>query len=140
MKFNIEGRTQTVYACNDCGWCQIKKNFIKNGQELACGLCKGPADPVDEIQHSTGMSNFGYRQLLKTLEQNTDGVGSATVNNIEQHYDNPDNFLSAAKKAYQEMEFEELKQVNGIGDETVQNIALTVADEQEWDNGAIFQL
>jgi len=86
------------------------------------------------------MSNFGYRQLLKTLEQNTDGVGSATVNNIEQHYDNPDNFLSAAKKAYQEMEFEELKQVNGVGDETVKNIALTVADEQEWDNGAIFQL
>jgi len=140
MKFNIEGRTQTVYSCNDCGWCQIKKNFITNGQEIACGLCKGPADPVDEIQHSTGMSNFGYRQLLETLEQNTDGVGSATVNNIEQHYDNPDNFLSAAKKAYQEMYFEELKQVNGVGDETVKNIALTVADEQEWDNGAIFQL
>lgn len=103
-------------------------------------MCGGPAQKVREIQPSVGMSDFKYRKLLAALEESADGVGAATVENIEQHFDEGDDFLDAAEVAHQERELGELKSVDGVGEASAKSIALTIADHEGWDDGAIFQL
>jgi hypothetical protein len=136
MSFTIEGGVKKVYACNDCGWCQIEKHF---GEEQTCLMCGGDGRKVEEIQPSTGMSNFKYRELLERLEEDAAGVGAATVANIEQHFEEGDNFRDAAEAGYREMEFDDLIAVDGVGQASAKEIALTIADEEGWENGAIFQ-
>lgn len=136
MSFTIEGRAKEVYACKNCGWCQIEKHF---GDDTTCLMCGGDGHKVQEIQPSTGMSSFKYRQLLERLEEDAAGVGAATVENIEQHFEEGDDFLDAAEVAHQEMEYDDLLAVDGVGEASAKEIALTIADEEEWENGAIFE-
>jgi len=139
MSFTIEGGVKKVYACNDCGWCQIEKHFVSSGDGLNCTLCNGAAEQIEEIQPSTGMSNFKYRELLERLEEDAAGVGAATVANIEQHFEEGDNFRDAAEAGYREMEFDDLIAVDGVGQASAKEIALTIADEEGWEDGAIFE-
>jgi len=136
MSFTIEGGVKKVYACNDCGWCQIEKHF---GDDKTCLMCGGEGRKVQEIQPSTGMSNFKYRELLERLEEDAAGVGAATVANIEQHFEEGDNFRDAAEAGYREMEFDDLIAVDGVGQASAKEIALTIADEEGWEDGAIFE-
>lgn len=137
MSFNISGGVTEVWRCTECGWCQIKANF-KPGP--SCVMCDGAGEKMREQESTTGMSNFAYRQLLDEVEEHASGVGAATVDNIEQHFDDGNNFLDAAEDAYQEMDYDTLKEVSGIGTESAKQIALTVADYESWEGGALFVL
>jgi hypothetical protein len=137
VSFDIKGGTQTVYSCENCGWCQTEKHF---GEGQACLLCGGDGNKISEIQPSVGMSDFKYRELLTRLEEDSDGVGSTTVENIEEHFDEGDDFLDAAEAAYQEMEYDGLTAVKGVGDASAKSIALTMAEREGWENGAIFEM
>ena len=139
MSFNIEGGVRKVYSCTECGWCQTEKHFVSSSDDLQCGLCGGPAEKIEEIQPSTGMSSFKYRELLERLKEDAAGVGGATVANIEQHFEEGEDFRDAAEAGYQEMKFDDLKAVDGVGHASAKEIALTIADEEGWENGAIFQ-
>lgn len=85
------------------------------------------------------MSSFKYRELLERLKEDAAGVGGATVANIEQHFEEGEDFRDAAEAGYQEMKFDDLKAVDGVGHASAKEIALTIADEEGWENGAIFQ-
>jgi NAD-dependent DNA ligase len=85
------------------------------------------------------MSDFKYRGLLTSLEEEADGVGSATIANIEQHFEEGDDFLDAAEAAYQEMEYDDLLAIDGVGEASAKSIALTMADKEGWEDGAIFE-
>jgi hypothetical protein len=138
MSFDIDGAVQTVYSCDSCGWCQIEKHFASGGDGLRCTMCNSPATAIDEITERAGMSDFRYRQLLDELEENASGVGSATVESIEQHFEDGDDFLDAVEAAYQEIELAELEAVDGVGTQSAKEIATTVAAHEDWDNGALF--
>jgi hypothetical protein len=140
MSFTIDGATQTVYACQDCSWCQIERHFVSDGDSLICTLCGGSAEIVDEIQPSVGMSDFKYRNLLSILEEETPGVGPATIEHIEQHFDDGDDFLDAVEDAFRELDYDGLTAVDNIGSATAREIAITIGAEEDWDGGAIVGL
>jgi len=139
MSFTIDGASETVYKCDECGWSQTARHFVSSGDNLACTMCGGQPSKQREIQPSVGMSDFKYRELLAALDESADGVGATTVENIETHFESGDDFLKAAEAAYQELEYEALEAVTGIGRASAKEIALTIAAEQGWENGAIFQ-
>ncbi len=136
MSFDIKGGTEEVWSCTECSWCCTKKHFT---DDSTCVFCGGDGEKISEIQPSVGMSDFKYRQLLTQLNEAADGVGDTTVENIEQHFEEGDDFLDAAEIAYQEMEYDDLLAVNGVGEASAKSIALTIADHEDWDDGAIFQ-
>lgn len=136
MSFDIKGGTETIYSCEDCGWCQTEKHF---GEGQTCLMCGGDGQKIREIQPSVGMSDFKYRELLAALNENADGVGDTTVENIEQHFEEGDDFLDAAEAAHQERELGELQSVDGVGEASAKSIALTIADSEGWEDGAIFR-
>jgi ERCC4-type nuclease len=86
------------------------------------------------------MSALKYQQLLARLEDDATGVGAGTVANIRDHFESGDDFLDAAEVAYQEMEFDALEAVDGIGQSSAKEIGLTIADEEGWSDGALFSL
>ena len=139
MSFTIEGGTKEVWQCEDCGWCQTRKHFAESDGSISCLLCGSSAEVIETIQETVGMSDFKYRELLSTLEEEADGVGAATVTNIEQHFDDGDDFLDAAKDAYQDLDTDILKEVSGVGQSSAKQIALTMAESEGWENGAIFE-
>ena len=139
MSFTIKGGTTEVWQCEDCGWCQTKKHFAASGGSISCLLCGSAASVIDEIEETVGMSEFKYRELLSALEEDADGVGAATVSNIEQHFDDGDDFLDAAEQAYKELDTDALKAVDGIGQASAKEIGLTIAEVEDWDDGAIFE-
>jgi hypothetical protein len=136
MSFNIKGGTEEVWSCVECSWCQTKKHF---GEGPTCLMCGGEGEKISEIEPSVGMSDFKYRELLTSLKENADGVGAGTVENIESHFEEGDDFLDAAEAAHQEMEMSALEAVDGVGSASAKQIALTIADKEGWEDGAIFQ-
>lgn len=137
MSFNIKGGVEEVWTCDSCTYCSTKKHFREGP---ACPLCDISAHKIGEQEPNTGMSDFKYRRLLDDLREDADGVGAATVENIEQHFEEGDDFLDAAEAAYQEMELDTLKAVEGVGQASVKTIALTIAESEGWENGALFVL
>lgn len=136
MSFTFEKDAQQVYRCDDCGWIQTKTHFRAGPN---CTMCNSPASKVRETESSTGMSDFKYRELLTSVEDDADGVGSATVENIEQHFSDGDDFLDAANEAYNKLKTDALQSVHGVGHTSARQIALVVADVQGWSDGAIFE-
>lgn len=135
MSFDIKGAVQEIFTCSDCTYCSTERHFI-DGEH--CPLCRSDAEKIGEQEPNLGISDFKYRQLLDRVEDDADGVGSATVENIEQHFDEGDDFLDAAEVAYREMEFDELTDVSGIGEQSAKSIALTIAEAEGWEDGALF--
>lgn len=136
MSFDITGGTEEVWSCQECSYCSTKRHF-RDGP--SCVLCDGDAEKINEIQPSSGMSDFKYRMLLSDLEEDADGVGSATVDSIRDYFDG-DDLLDAAEAAYQEVDLSELKEVNGVGESSAKQIALTIAETEGWEDGALFVL
>lgn len=139
MSFTITGGVTEVWQCTECGWCQSKKHFPTGEDGIECHLCHSSAEKIEEIEPTQGMSDFKYRELLTTLEEETSGVGAATVENIRQHFEEGNEFRDAAKSAHQKMETDSLEAVSGVGQSSAKAIALTIADEEGWENGAIFE-
>jgi hypothetical protein len=135
MSFDIEGATQDVLMCEECHWCQTKKHFADGP---SCTMCGGSGEKIDEVQPTVGMTDFKYRELLAALEEDADGVGAGTVENIEQHFEEGDDFLDAAEAAYMEVELSGLTDVDGVGNSSAKQIALTIADREDWDEGGLF--
>ena len=140
MSFDITGGTEEVWSCNNCSYCSTKRHFSSSEGSLLCPLCNNDAQKISEIEPSVGISDFKYRQLLSQLNEAADGVGSKTVENIEQHFEDGDDFLNASEAAYQEMDYDPLRAVDGIGKASAKEIALTIAESEGWENGALFVL
>jgi ERCC4-type nuclease len=81
------------------------------------------------------MSALQYRQILEYLSENTSGVGDATIENIREHFESGDSFLSTVKTAYDDANYETITDVSGIGEATAENIALGIAEQQDWEDG-----
>jgi ERCC4-type nuclease len=137
MSFTINGAVEDVYSCDECSYCSTEKHFRDDG---SCVLCNGSSTKISEIEPTTGMSDFKYRQLQELLEEDAAGVGATTVENITEHFDEGQDFLDAAEAAYQEMELAELEAVDGVGNASAKEIALTVAEHESWEDGALFVL
>ena len=135
MSFDIQGGTRDIYSCKECMYLSTEKHFPDS---MECPLCFSDTEKIDQIEETVGMSEFEYRKLLTLVEEEASGVGSATVEKIEQHFENGDDFLDAAECAYKELELDELQEVSGIGKSSAKEIALTVADDEGWEDGAIF--
>jgi len=131
--------TEEVWSCTECIWLSTKRHCKSTDDGPACVLCGSPCKKSKTITKSTGMSDFKYRELLSHLEEDADGVGAATVENIQEYFEEGDDFLDAAEAAHQEMELGELQSVDGVGEASAKSIALTIADEEGWENGAIFR-
>ena len=130
--------SQEVWSCTECIWLSTKKHTRKTSEGPACVLCFALCEKVRTITKSTGMSDFKYRQLLERIGEDADGVGAATVTNIESHFEEGDDLLDAAEKAYQEMDMSALEAVDGVGRASATQIAITIADEEGWENGSLF--
>jgi Holliday junction resolvasome RuvABC DNA-binding subunit len=98
-------------------------------------LCNAPAQPIDEIEQSTGMSSFKYRELLDYLEEDVQGVGTGTTLSLDNYFENGDDFLDAAEAAYQERAYDCLTAVDGVGEATAESIALGLAEKEGWSGG-----
>jgi len=137
MSFDITGGTEEVWSCDECSYCSTEKHFHEDG---TCVLCNSSSTKISEIEPSVGMSDFKYRQLLDTLAEDASGVGRATIDNISEHFEEGDDFLDAAEAAYQDSELSALEAVDGVGDASAKEIALTIADSESWEGGALFVL
>jgi len=73
--------------------------------------------------------------MLEHLSENVSGVGDATIENIRDHFESGDTFLSTVKEAYNDANYETITDVSGIGEATAENIALGIAEQQEWEGG-----
>lgn len=136
MKFNIEGGVEEIYSCTECMYVSTKKHFPES---MECPLCFNNSEKINEIEETVGMADFKYRKLLDKLEEDAAGVGSSTVESIENHFDDGDDFLDAAEQAYKELELSALTEVSGVGESSGKEIGLTMAEEEGWEEGAIFQ-
>jgi hypothetical protein len=74
------------------------------------------------------------------LAEDASGVGSTTIDNIRGHFEEGDDFLDAAEDAYQDSEMSALEAVDGVGTARAKTIALTIADAESWEGGALFSL
>jgi len=135
MSFTINGGTTTVWSCTECGYCSTKRHFAESDDTVLCILCNSSAQPIDEIEQSTGMSSFKYRQLLDYLEDEVRGVGTGTKLSLDNHFENGDDFLDAAEAAYQERAYERLTVVDGVGEATAERIVLGLAEKEGWSGG-----
>jgi len=79
---------------------------------------------------------MAYRQLLQELEENVSGVGSGAVDNIDKDFNNGDEFIDAARSAYNDRNFSELSCISGIGESKARAIALAVAERRGWEGGS----
>jgi len=129
--------TEEVWSCTECIWLSTKRHCKSTDDGPACVLCGSPCKKSKTITKSTGMSDFKYRELLSRLEEDADGVGAGTVSNIEEHFEG-DEFLDAAEDAYQNVNLSALQDVSGVGEASAKQIAITVADEEGWEDGALF--
>jgi hypothetical protein len=77
-----------------------------------------------------------YRGLLDYIRENADGVGNATIENIEDFFDDGDAFIDAVEQAYRNRNWEELTCVKGIGRASAEKIALAIAEKRKWEDGA----
>jgi len=137
MSFTITGGAEEVWSCDNCSFCSTKKHFADGP---SCILCSSDATKISEIEPSQGMSDFKYRKLLDTLAEDASGVGSATIDNIRDHFEEGDDFLDAAEAAYQDKELSQLTAVSGVGKASAKEIALTIAEHESWEGGALFVL
>jgi len=135
MSFTINSGTTTVWSCTECCYCSTKRHFAKSDDTVLCILCNAPAQPIEEIEQSTGMSSFKYRQLLDYLEEEVQGVGTGTKLSLDNHFENGDDFLDAAEAAYRERAYERLTAVDGVGEATAERIALGLAEKEGWSGG-----
>ena len=124
-----------VWSCTECIYCSTKKHFSDGP---SCPLCFSDATKIEEQEQTLGMSEFEYRKILTIIEEEASGVGAATVTNIENHFENGDDFVDAAEVAYKQLALDDLQSVKGVGKSSAKEIALTVADDQGWEDGAIF--
>ena len=133
MKFDIQGGTVSIWSCNNCLFNSTKEQF---GDGPTCPFCFGGASKLEEIEPQFGMSPFMYRGLLDYIRENADGVGSATIENIEDFFDDGDAFIDAVEQAYRNRNWEELTCVQGIGRASAEKIALAIAEKRHWEDGA----
>lgn len=132
--------TKEIWSCTECIWRSTKKHCRSTEGGQLCGFCHSPCEKVKTITKSTGMSDFKYKELLTVLKEDASGVGDTTVTNIENHFESGDEFLESAEDAYTELDMSALTEVSGVGKASAKQIALTIADEQGWENGALFVL
>lgn len=81
------------------------------------------------------MSDLQYRQILDYLSENVSGVGDATTENIHDHFESGNLFLSTVKEAYEDANYDTITDVSGIGETTAENITLGIAEQQDWEDG-----
>jgi|APHM01.1.fsa_nt_gi hypothetical protein len=135
MNFDITGAKQKIYTCTECNYCSTKQHFKSDTNEPHCILCEARAEQIDTIEPTTGMSAFKYQELLEYLAEEVGGVGTGTKLSIENHFEDGDDFLNAADAAYQEQEYENLTEVDGVGESTAESIALGIAEKEGWSGG-----
>lgn len=82
------------------------------------------------------MKQNEYDELLNWLQQNRGGIGDKRIQNIKNEFPNGDEFVEACKNAYDNREFDELMQINGIGRGYAQGkLALALAEYYDWSGG-----
>lgn len=120
---------EAVYQCRECGYCSTKRHFLDNKE---CVLCSGTAQQIETINQETGVPSFKWRQTLDSLEGEARGVGQATVDRIDDTFDK-DEFFDVCEDAYTEREYDELTEVDGIGQSTAETITEHLAEREDWD-------
>jgi ERCC4-type nuclease len=125
-------KIEQKYSCTDCSYISTKKHFLDGP---SCPLCYSAAEKIGQHKKREGMSALQYRQILEYLSENTSGVGDATIENIREHFESGDSFLSTVKTAYDDANYETITDVSGIGEATAENIALGIAEQQDWEDG-----
>lgn len=124
-----------VWSCTECIYCSTKNHFGSNEDGPVCPLCRAPAEKNRTIQKSTGMSDFKYRQIQDYLVEDVSGVGTGTVESLVEHFEDGDDFLNAARAAYDDRAWDRLACVSGVGESTAKNIALGMAESEGWSGG-----
>jgi hypothetical protein len=136
MSFKFKGTAKKeVWSCTNCIYVSTKKHFRETDSDVRCTLCNAPARNAKTIEQEMGMSSFEYQTLLEQVGE-TKGVGSATIDRIEDAYDEGDDFVSVCKLAYEKGNYDKLSELKGVGESTARDICLRVADERGWENGA----
>ena len=140
MPFDItngDGETiQTIYSCTKCIYCSPRKHLSEVNGKNVCTMCESAVEKSRTITQSDGISSLAYRQLLQELEDNVSGVGNGTINNIDEHFNNGDEFIDAVERAYNNRDFSELSCISGIGESKARAIALAVAEQRGWEGGS----
>lgn len=82
------------------------------------------------------MNQGEYDKLLDWLQENRGGIGDKRVQNIKNEFSNGDDFVKACKNAYDNREFDELTQIDGIGRGYAHSkLALALAEYYDWSGG-----
>jgi hypothetical protein len=123
---------EEIWRCTECGWLSTKRHF-RDGPR--CSLCHSRAEQIGVQENSNEMPAFQYQQILTYLDDEVSGVGSATIDNIKDAFENGDDFLDVVRDAYDEQAYEPLTDISGIGESTARKIALGMADERGWEDG-----
>lgn len=121
-----------IMQCWACGHIQVERHF---GEDGTCPMCQQDgAEKIDSQSSESGISEFQYRTLITTLEEETSGVGAGVAANIRDVFDG-DEFIEACRAAYNEQEYGALTEISGVGETTARKICLSVADSRGWENG-----
>ena len=129
---NNEPDEEEIWRCTECGWLCTKRHF-RDGPR--CSFCNSEAEQIGVQENSNEMPAFQYQQILTYLDDEVSGVGSATIDNIKDKFENGDDFLNVVRDAYDEQAYGPLTDISGIGESTARKIALGMADERGWEDG-----
>jgi len=128
----LDDGEEEIWQCTECSWTCTKRHFRQGSR---CSLCHGKAEKIGVQESSNEMPAFQYQQILSHLDENVAGVGSVTIDNIKDAFENGDDFLDVVRDAYETQAYEPLTDISGIGESTARKIALGMADERGWEDG-----
>jgi len=132
MGFTISQRSEEIHSCDDCLYISTAKHFADTS---VCPLCRGETSLLGTHESDDSMPAYRYHELKAHLEESVNGVGAATVSNIDAHFADGDSFLATVENAYDTGSYEELTCIDGVGDATAENIALGLAAKEGWTGG-----
>lgn len=138
MSFDLKNedgeRVRKIYSCQECIYASTENHFRDTEEGLQCSLCKGDAEQIDTLTEHSGMPPHQWRNILDYLEREVEGVGTTTVLSLREHFEGED-FIEASIKSYDNRDFTEITAVDGIGDNTAEQIALGMAELKGWEDG-----
>ena len=127
--------TKEIWSCTECMWLSTKSHCPSEDGQIVCGLCRSPCEQTNTVTESTTMPEFKYRDLLSVVKESASGVGGSTIGAIDEHFENGDEFVDSVKECYQSGNYGSLTQISGVGEATAENIALALAEEEDWEGG-----
>lgn len=136
FKTNKNEIVRDVYSCTECLFISTENHMKEIDGELHCTMCRSPVEHSETITETTGMRDLEYSRLLEWLRETQSGLGEATTDKIRSKYENGETFKQVCKKAYDELEFSKLTEIDGVGESTAhKKIVLGMAEKFGWTGG-----